>query len=1231
MALAPLAAILAATQPALSQQPAGPQYQTQPIALGGSSHQLRNIRWQDLEQRLREYWGTRLSVSVTQDNTSHVKANLGNQETAVMRINRNNGYVMFDAQNVWNGSWSNFVQALDSPRGTGVTDIVAMHKAPAPTISRAVDLLKSASRSLGTVGLAPLSRAANTVVMQPPAGQPLEQPPVNGQPGVNPQQPADDPQGGPPLQGDENDLRPIGDVQLQFIPELNIVVVKGSQRDVQRIRSIIDNIAKTAEQAKPVVELVPLQHISSQAVSELIVGLYDQVFGPRQGPLSITALDKPNTLLLIGSEASIAVIKELLVKLDVPVPPATQLKVFQLKHISSVDAERTIREFFTRLPGTGGGTGTIDEDRLRLNLGTRVRVVSDFRSNSLIVQAAPRDMAELKTLIDQIDVPDTGASTELRVFRLSNALAADLAPVLLEAITGLGAQANQQQQQQGGGTSLQLTKPSTAITIVGVDAAGHKQISAGILTDVTITADPNVNALLVRAPSKSMELIAELIRQLDQLPDASAQIKVFQIQNGDATALTQMLQQLFGLQVTAGQGFTGQALTQLGANFGTATAGGDSSLVPLNFSVDVRTNSIIASGSASDLNVVEVLLLRLDEEDVESRRTVVYRLKHAPALDVANSIDTFLLRQQQINQLTGQISAVSPFEQIEREVIVVPELVSNALIVSATPRYFESILKVIRDLDFKKPMVMVQVVIAEVALTDDFEFGVELGLQDSLMYDRSVFTADTAVTGFNFNNTGENLPNSSSAASMATRNALAGQALSNFGLLRQSSNLNYGGMVLSAASESINILARALQDAGRMQILSRPQVMTLDNQPAFVQVGARVPRITDVTITNGVTSNTTQDEDVGLLLRLQPRINEDGLVVMTIDAERSEVGDPQDGIPIAINANGVPINSPQINTTTAQTTISAFSGQTVVFAGLITKDRSIQSRRVPYLSDIPVLGRLFRFDAENETRTELLIFMTPYIVDDENDLEWVKQRESERMSWCLADIVEMHGNVGLSGGHGLWGPATSPMIYPDEQPTADMLPEMMIDEGQGMPGQWMTPTGMTGQQTRQAPAAAPMVTDPGRVTPQPVQVAPLQGGYPTGAPAVPSVAPGASAAYAPANPWLAGGAAGPVHQASQGSQAMESQPVSPASYRYPTSTPTSPYPTSPYRVGDPPVNYSVRYGVAPAAASTPTTAYSPTTSHVSPPPGGAGYPAGMTSAPGFGAAYVPNTGYSVGQ
>ncbi|HEY1067935.1 MAG TPA: hypothetical protein VGE52_17560, partial [Pirellulales bacterium] len=250
------------------------------------------------------------------------------------------------------------------------------------------------------------------------------------------------------------------------------------------------------------------------------------------------------------------------------------------------------------------------------------------------------------------------------------------------------------------------------------------------------------------------------------------------------------------------------------------------------------------------------------------------------------------------------------------------------------------------------------------------------------------------------------------------------------------------GLVLSASSENVSVLIRALKEARRLDILSRPQVMTLDNQPAFVQVGQRVPRITSSTTNQNGQTNGTELINVGLILGVTPRISPDGLVVMEIDAERSEVGPDAEGIPISVSADGTTvIRSPRINTTLAQTTVSATSGQTIILGGLITKNTQKIHRGVPVIDNIPIVRNLFRFDSQVIRRTELLIIMTPHIVRTQSEADLLKIQESDRMHWCLPDIDKIHGDAGLRGEGAAWGDHQTTVIYGQPLPAgAELLP-----------------------------------------------------------------------------------------------------------------------------------------------------------------------------------------------
>lgn len=987
--------VLFTAGPAQRKQPAAAAA-TVPAAQGDQPYVLQHIASRDLEATLARTWKQMQFQPEGQE--SVVSARLPGADRAVITIDHNRQFVRVQGDEKLTAEWQKVVAALDSklPARNATRALVPYQKADPVQIRRAVRLLEMAQRSART--------GAQSVAQVQPDGQPpLEEEPVEEMPeeGME-EEPA------------EEEPRPaVGTgVRIVINEATGQIIIIGRQEDVERVVRLLQDLEQSV--GKPYIEILPLKHISDRAVADLIAQIYDQVFA-RTARVTITPLTKPNALLLIGPQEGVEAVKELVARLDKPVPPSSQLKVFPLKHMNAVDAETIVRNFFVaRAPGTDP----------RPALGTQVNVVAEPRSNSLLVQASARDLAEVGELLRRIDVITTPKVLEVRVFKLRNSLAEDLAPVLQEAVTGEGGTTtggNQQGQNQqgaqpsGGGTAA---SPGTAVQMLAVDGQARRIIESGILTDVQITADARANSLVVRGPASSMELIAALIDQLDQLPGQSASIKVFTLDNGDAQTLLNTLQQLFGQATNQGAN-ANNIFNQL-----SPLVSGDNVLVPLRFSVDQRTNSIIASGAPSDLDVVERILLRLDESDVRRRTTTVYRLRNAPAADVSNAINQFLQNQRQLQQALGQ-NLVSQVEQIEREVVVVPEQVSNSLLVSATPRYYEEIKKIVEDLDRRPPMVVIQVVIAEVTLSNTDEFGVEWGLQDSLLFSRGL-----PGIGFNFNNTNP-LGNSSTD----TREQVAGQALTNFGVGR-GSTLGYGGLVLSASNESVSMLIRALQQANRLQVLSRPQVQTLDNQPGFVQVGSRVPYVTSSQQTNFGIQNTTTFENVGLLLQVIPRTSPDGLIVMQISAEKSQLGPEATGVPTFISSTGQVIRSPQILINTAQTVVSAQSGQTVLLGGLITNNREQETRRTPYLSDIPVLGRLFRYDFEINRRTELLIIMTPHIVRNEEDVERINARESERMNWCLSDVANLHGDVSWAkGGNSAWGERISPMIFPDQDPT----------------------------------------------------------------------------------------------------------------------------------------------------------------------------------------------------
>ncbi|XZE55588.1 secretin N-terminal domain-containing protein [Planctomycetaceae bacterium SH139] len=829
---------------------------------------------------------------------------------------------------------------------------------------------------------------------QPPAETPpAQKPPVNQQEGEQQQgeQVPGDNRAGENILPLNPALPQLDGVEIELLPDLDAIILKGRDQDLQQLAEIIRELEQISRETQPAVEIVRLRHTNSTQIAELIADTQQDLLGTRQGRAQLTPLGKPNALLLIGWGEAVETLRSLIGKLDQPLAAETQFRLFRIKYAVATDLQQTIDTFFSARDGA---------------LAPQVQATVDQRTNTLIVHAAPRDMVEVQRMVQELDTQSGRFVQRTRIFPIRNSLASDVADTLRETVQPTSA-----------------ASQAAAMELLLDDPQNQQVIVSGILENIQITVDVRKNNLIVSAPADAFDVLAALIDVLDS-PSSIAKIKIFPIRNSDAASLVETLRSLLPSQA----GGDPVSSAQL------SSAPGESSLAPLRFTVDVRSNSIIASGSDGDLTIVDALVTRLDETDTMQRQNTVYQLKNSPAVDVALAINEFLRNTRQVENASP--GTINPYDQLEKEVVVVPEPVSNKLIVSATPRYFEEISKMIEKLDAQPPQVMIQALIAEIALDNTEEFGVELGIQDSVLFDRGLLgelltvtntvqnstpggvqtatnqeiVAATNQPGFDFNNT-NSLGNSGSNRALAGAGTVGPQAISNFAVGRGNAELGFGGLVLSASSQNINVLLRALEETRRMEILSRPQVLTLDNQPAFIQVGQRVPRITGSSINQIGQQNTVELENVGLILGVTPRISPEGNVTMEIDAEKSSIGPEIEGIPVSVSNDGTIIRSPRVDVTSAQATVSAADGETIILGGLITKSRREVHRKVPYLGDIPVLRHLFRFDSMSVRRTELLIILTPHIVRTPADAERLKQIEMARMSWCAADVFDLHGEV----------------------------------------------------------------------------------------------------------------------------------------------------------------------------------------------------------------------------
>ena len=817
-----------------------------------------------------------------------------------------------------------------------------------------------------------------------------------------------------------------GTVKIIIDEKTNAISVIGDPADVAIVERQIGLLQRTTETEDRLPERIPLRFSRSEDIVESIRQIYDDNYSGKTGKAAIEAIASPNALLVFGNQKAIDSVREIVTKIesDLPEEAAKDFASFKLKHLSAADAKRRLDDFFTR--------GDVNQNAPVTNYS----VVADYRSNVVVVRGDAQVVQQAKLLIAAIDIDEEALSTKsIKVYQLQNAVAGDLTIILQDAINGALKNVSQPLVANAQGGGLQPGQPGADGNEFSSEVAPSKLqlqtigsngevVTSGLLFDVRITPDSASNSIIVRAPESAMALIEELISQLDRLPDAETLIKVFKIVNGDAEQLLTMLESIFGADDAQGGNFnqTG-GLAQLPLQTSSTTPG--AALVNLRFAIDQRTNSIIATGPAGDLQVIEDLLNRLDEDLRSRRQTVVYRLSNANVLDVHEALDALLESRSDVISEDPRTAGGSVLA--DQEIVIVPEFGSNSLIISALPENWPEIESIIDRLDRRPPMVKVKVLMAEVSLGSLEEFGVELGLQDSLLFDRgtTVNGAGGAINGTGFNFNGAGFPNQNGLFP----GTLAGQALSNLNIGRTNAELGYGGLVLSAGSESISVLLRALKDRNCLRVLSRPHIMTLENLQGRVSVGQSVPRITNSTQNQfGGVSNGVEDRDVGVILEITPRVSPDGMITMFTNIVKSSLGQEEDGVAVAVNSDGTVVRQAPINATEAQTTIMARSGQTIVFSGLIQETKEHAERGAPILSDLPVIGPLFKFESDNAVRTELLIIMTPYLVDTDGVIEAQNTDEMERMNWCLCDVAEVYGST--DGDIGRFDQGVAPAGYP---------------------------------------------------------------------------------------------------------------------------------------------------------------------------------------------------------
>jgi type II secretion system protein D len=302
---------------------------------------------------------------------------------------------------------------------------------------------------------------------------------------------------------------------------------------------------------------------------------------------------------------------------------------------------------------------------------------------------------------------------------------------------------------------------------------------------------------------------------------------------------------------------------------------------------------------------------------------------------------------------------------------------SGQIIVITDEETSVHISQVISNLNIPKPQVLIKVVFLEVTYNNASDIGIDAGFTGQIGSDNNPDSA-SVIGGNIFGASALNV-----ASNLVQYNAL-GLPISAIGVTPP------GAGLYQVLGNDFQATLRAIAQAGKTEVLSRPSILARNNQPAVITVGQSVPLITNVRYDNfGNAINSVEYTDVGIILRVTPFISTDGLVEMIVSPEISSLTDQT----VAI-ANGVSV--PVIAKRSADTVVVTPDGQAVIIGGLMQNNKTAAEFKIPLLGDIPLLGNLFKRTVKNNNKTELLIFLTPHIVQAPTELFALSERERAR-------------------------------------------------------------------------------------------------------------------------------------------------------------------------------------------------------------------------------------------
>jgi general secretion pathway protein D len=507
----------------------------------------------------------------------------------------------------------------------------------------------------------------------------------------------------------------------------------------------------------------------------------------------------------------------------------------------------------------------------------------------------------------------------------------------------------------------------------------------------SINAYPGNNTIVITDYASNIQRIAKLISSIDN--PTTGEVQTIKIKHALAIDIAAILNKALD---TSGTGVTDAALKTI-------------------VMADARSNTVLLRSSNDEkMRQAKLLISKLDAPGTNNGNIWVVPLKNAEAAKLAITLRAIVAADASLSQnMSGTQTAVSninpnpaPNTQANPSAnsptsslsstsnpstggIIQADPTTNSLIITASEPLYRNLRNVIEQLDTRRAQIYVESLIVEISSDKASELGIQWqGLINSGGNNVGFAGTNFGSGGNNIVGLGTQVNGLLNLGNTSTTSTVAPSPGMNLGLIHKY-NGTYG----------LSALARALQTETSTNILSTPNLLTLDNEEARIVIGKNVPFITGQYAQTGTTTTvspfqTIERKDVGITLKVRPQISENGLVKLQIYQEASSVSD-------SVNAAGIITNKRSI-----ESNVLVDDGQIIALGGLMEDSDIAITEKVPLLGDIPGLGFLFRYETKKRAKTNLMVFLRPYVVRNGQQSDGIVANRYDYMRNLGSDLTK---------------------------------------------------------------------------------------------------------------------------------------------------------------------------------------------------------------------------------